>query len=38
MESEPLKVSYDEVDPEEILIILNEVLSYLQKKKKEGKI
>jgi len=31
-------ITYDKVNPEEILIILNEVLAFIKRKKQEGKL
>ena len=36
--SEIVKSDYDKVDPEEIIIKLEEVLAFIQKKKQEGKL
>jgi hypothetical protein len=38
MESELSRVSYDRVDPEEIILKLKEILAYLQKRKQEEKL
>lgn len=38
METESVKISYDKIDPEEIIIKLKEIIAYLQKKKQEGEI
>jgi hypothetical protein len=38
MESELSRVSYDMVDPEEIILKLKEILAYLQKRKQEEKL
>lgn len=32
------KISYDKIDPEEIIIKLKEILAFFQRKKIEGKI
>lgn len=32
------KIEYDRLNPEEIIIKLKEVLAFIQKKKREGKI
>jgi len=37
MESEE-ETRYDQIDPEEIIIKLKEILTFIQNKKKEGKI
>jgi hypothetical protein len=38
MENESTEIEYDKVDPEFILIKLKEVLDFIRKLKKEGKI
>jgi hypothetical protein len=35
---EKQEIRYDKIDPEEIIIKLNEVLTFIRNKKKEGKI
>ena len=38
MEEQTQEIRYDKIDPEEIVIKLKEVLTFIQSKKKEGKI
>jgi hypothetical protein len=38
MENESIKISYDKIDPEEIIIKLKQIIAYLQKIKQGGRI